>query len=364
MAVNSNKENGGGLITDALFAWMEAQAKQAKQDGKKLIAMMHHQIMEHILLEQTIDGFYITDNHKDVCRLFSKWNVRYTFTGHMHIGDIAVYEGKNPIYDVTTLALSRYPMSYRAVTFTDDQATFETRGIDSLDITNIVPGYSDAQKEMIANDPVKYAYGCMQDSLIEEYIKNFVDPEYLIDALGLETDSAAAKALRRFIPEVLIPLYGEGDTVEAKAKALGIRLPESDYETVADLITAFWGAYVKGDENLGGSSLEGRLILDAAYVLLLANAAKESKAVQALLTNRICANLGLLGVDNLFTRKALDFILTGVFVDKAPADNNVTLPGYETNAALHRLTAFFLKLAEFFRKLFSIGSVMQAPAAG
>ena len=358
LAINSNKADGGGLLTDALLAWIEMQVKAAKADGKQLVAMMHHQIMEHITLEQTIDGFYVLDNYKDVCKKFAQWNIRVTFTGHMHIGDIAAYSGKTTIYDVNTYALSCYPLRYRDVTFRDDAITIESRTIDTLDTTNIVPGYSDAQKAMIAADPVGYAYGCQQDSLIEEYVRNFVDADYLTDALGLEADSVGAKAIKRILPEhILIPLYGEGETVEAMANALGYDLPESDYETVADLIAAFWAALVRGDENLGGNSPEGKLFLDAAYALFATKAAKESPAVRALLSSKIIARLGLKGVNNLFTRKAFDLILTGLMVDKAPGDNDVTLPGYGVNTAgfAYRLSAFWQKTLDFLRTLFSVG---------
>ncbi|MBQ6119231.1 MAG: metallophosphoesterase [Clostridia bacterium] len=355
LAINSNKDNGGGLITADLLAWMEEQAARAKQDGKKLIAMMHHHLMEHFTLEQRVDGFYILDNYKEVCRKFDEWNVRVTFTGHLHWGDIAEYQGKNTIYDVTTHSLSTYPLTYRDVTFTDDEIVLRSRQIDSLDVTNIVPGYSDEQKDMIANDPVGYAYGCQTDSLVSDYIGRFVEPEALIDLRGFAPDSTGAEAIRRIMPDVLIPLYGEGETVEAMAKALGYDLPESDYETVGDLIVAFWAAMVRGDESLGGNSTEGRLFLDAAYALFAIKAAQESPAVRALLNARIISVLGLKGIDNIFTRKAFDLILTGFTVDKAPADNNVTLPGYGTNTAgfLFKLTAFFQKLLAFFHSLFT-----------
>ena len=356
LAINSNKAGGGGLITDDLMAWMETQAKQAQQDGKKLIAMMHHHLMEHFTLEQRIDGFYILDNYKEVCEKFDEWNVRVTFTGHLHWGDIAAYQGKHILYDATTCSLSTYPLTYRDVTFTDDEIIFKSRQIDSLDVTDIVPGYSEEQKDMIANDPVGYAYGCQADSLETDYIGRFVDPEALIGLLGLEPDSVGAQAVRRIMPDVLIPLYGEGETVEAMAKALGYDLPESGYETVGDLIVAFWAAMVRGDEDLGGSSTEGRLFLDAAYALFAAKAAQESPAVRALLSAKVVALLGLKKIDNIFTRKAFDLILTGLTVDKAPADNDVTLPGYgiNTGSFLYKLTAFFQKLAAFFRILFSI----------
>ena len=348
LAINSNKPDGGGVITDAQLAWIEAQAKQAKADGKNLIAMMHHHLMEHLTLEQTIDGFYILDNYKQVCRLFDKYDIRLTFTGHLHLGDIAAYKGIHTIYDVTTASLATYPLTYRDVTLTDKEIRLESRTIDKLDEALIPQGYSAEQREMIVNDPVRYAYGCVEDSLVGDYIGRFVDLENLIDMLGLEPDSVGAKAIRRILPDVLIPLYGEGETVEAKAKALGYTLPESDYETVGDLITAFWAAMTRGDENFGGSSPEGKLFLDAAYALFAAKAAQESPVVRALLSAKIIARLGLKGVNNIFTRKALDLILTGLMVDKGPTDNDVTLPGYGaiTSGFLYGIYVVFQKILQ------------------
>ncbi len=357
LAINSNKPNGGGVIGEDLLSWIEAQAQQAKKDGKKLVAMMHHHLMEHFMLEQRIDGFYILDNYKEICKKFDEWNIRVTFTGHLHWGDIAEYRGKNTIYDVTTYSLATYPLRYRDVTFTDKEIVFKSREIDSLDVTNIVPGYSDEQKEMIANDPVAYAAGCQKDSLVGSYISRFVDAETLADMLGLEPGSAGAEAIKRLMPNVLIPLYGEGETVEAMAKALGYDLPKSDYETVGDLITEFWAAMVRGDENLGGSSLEGRLFLDAAYALFATQFAKESPAVRALLSSKIISLLGLKGIDNIMSRKTFDLILTGFVVDRSPADNDVTLPGYGENTAglFYKITDFIRRLMDFIRKLFSFG---------
>ena len=354
LAINSNEWNGGGsgAISDALLAWITAQVKDAKASGKKIIAMMHHELMEHYSLEVTMDDFYTLNNYKKVCRLFDKWNIRVTFTGHHHLSDVAVYEGIHRIYDVNTPALSCYPLAYRFVTFTDKDVILESRTIEKLDVTGIASGYSDAQKEMIANDPVGYAYGCMEDSLIEDYVRGFVNADQLIDTLGLEPDNFLAKAIKRILPEnVLIPLYGTGETVEAKAKAMGIKLPDSDYKTEDDLITAFYAGLAHGDEQLGGSSTTGKLVLDAVYVLLASRAAEESPVIQTLLSSKVLAWLGLKSVDNLFTRGALDLILNGLMIDKAPGDNNVTLPGYGKGAdSLSRRTAdAFHAALDFFR---------------
>ena len=353
LGINSNKDDGGGLITDALMSWIEDRAAEAKANGKKVIAMMHQQLLEHYTMEQKIDGFYIIDNFKELRKNFAKWGIKLSFTGHMHMGDIASYTDKNgTIYDASTTSLACWPLTYREVSFSGKEINFASHQITSLDVSNLVSGYSDEQKDMIANDPVAYTYGCMEDSLIEEYVKNFINPDYLADALGLEADSAAAQLLKKIIPEnILIPLYGEGETVEAKAKELGIVLPRSDYKTVDDLITAFWAALVAGDENLGGSSLEGKLIIDAAYVLILSNAEGESALAKKLLSNSISASIGLKGINNIFTRAALDQILTGLFVDKSPADNELTISGYDNTGI--DASSVMQKLFDFFEWLFS-----------
>lgn len=357
LAIDSNRweGHGNGVISDALLAWIETQVAAAQRDGKKLIAMMHHHLMEHFTMEQRIDDFYILENHEEICKKFDEWNIRVTFTGHLHVGDVAEYKGKNTIYDVTTAALSCYPLTYRAVTFTDSKIVMTSRAIDSLDVTDIVPGYSDDQIAMIRDNPAAYGYGCLQDSLIEDYVKEYVNADSLIATLGVEADSVIAKALKKFLPDVLIPIYGEGNTVEAKAKALGYSLTETDYETVGDLITAFFAGFVRGDENYGANNPEGRLFLESAYALFASQAGAESKAVQTLLSSKIIARLGLKGIDNVFTRAALDRLLVGFFVDKAPADNDLTLPGYTANQGtgfLARLRNFFRRFLDFFRGFF------------
>lgn len=354
LGVNSNKSNGGGIITDELMNWIGAQAEKANAEGKKVIALMHQHLLEHYTMEQKVDDFYIIDNYKELRKNFAKWNIRYTFTGHLHISDIASYDvGENPVYDITSPCLVCYPLTYRSVVFSPKKVQVSSRQISKIDTSDLVPGYSDEQKEMIENDLAGYIYGCQQDSFIEDYVKDFVNPEYLADLLGFEKGGSAEAALKRIIPDVLIPLYGEGETVEAKAKQLGIKLPKSDYENVEDLLTAFWAAFVAGDENLGGSSLEGRLVIDAAYVLILANVSNESEAVQKLLTKKLSATFGLNGINNIFTRKALDIILTGFFVDKAPGDNNVTLTGYEirTDTITYKIFTFIEKLFDFIKRV-------------
>ena len=305
LGVNSNKAGGAGHLSDELLAWIKNQSIDAKRSGKKVIAMMHQQLLEHYTLEQKIDDFYLVDNFRDARKLFAEWDICVTFTGHLHMGDVAKYRGKSTIYDITNPSLSTWPLVYREVTLEGENVRLESKTIDSLDLTHIVPGYSDEQKEMIASDPVRYAYGCQQDSFVTEYLMEFLPADFFV------------------------PLYGEGDTVEAKAKALGYKLPESDYETTDDVFTAFWAGLIGGDEHIGGNSVEVRLTLDAAYALGTDYLKKNVPVLEKLLRFKPLAFLGHKLLNNFLLRALLSVVLRGFTIDRGPADNNVTLKAYQ-----------------------------------
>lgn len=358
LAIDSNEANsgGGGFISADLLDWIGRQVEAAKADNKKLVAMMHHHLLEHITMESKIAQKFIIRNFEEVAQKFAEWNIRYTFTGHLHMGDIASFDGENTIYDVTGTSLACYPLSYRSVSFAENEVVFESKSLESLDLTGVVPGYSDEQLEMIANDSVGYSYETLHESLIETKIKQYMSADKIIQITGLDPASDEAEMIRKYMPDLLIPLYGEGNTVEAKAKALGYDFPSSDYETVDDVITVFVAAMARGDENLGGSSPEGRLMIDIFYTLFMDKASEENEYAAALISSKVVAALGLKGVDNIFTRSALDLILTGFTVDKAPADNDVTLPGYDEapqNNFMQKIVDFLKTIVMFFKRVFT-----------
>ena len=350
LAIDSNRWNGhgDGFISEELMLWIGEQVEAAKQDGKHLIAMMHHHLMEHYTMESKVDDFYIVKNFKDVCKRFDEWNIRLTFTGHLHMGDVAAYKGENLIYDATTASLSCYPLTYRYVEIADENITMESRTIDSLAVADIVKGYSEKQKKMIAADPVGYAYGCMQDSFLEEYVVDYMDPDRLIDMTGAGEDSILAKVLRIVLPDMNMHFYGNGNTVEQKAEALGFTLTRSEYKTIADLITEYWASFTRGDEDFGGNSTEGKLVLETLYAVIASNVGDEYSVAKRILSCKVVSVMGLKLIDNFLTRAALDVLLIGLFVDKAPADNDVTLPGYGVAN-----TGFYYRFSQFLKRLFT-----------
>ena len=101
--------DGGAVVTPALERWIRTQADKAKKDGKRLVALMHHPLMEHFTLMKKLLPIFVVSNSEQACRLFDECGIETVFTGHFHQNDIAVFHGADPILithkiDLTFLA--------------------------------------------------------------------------------------------------------------------------------------------------------------------------------------------------------------------------------------------------------------------
>ncbi len=119
----------GGQITQDTRDWIEETAGSAFIEGKKIIAAMHHPILEHNPMVR--DGFVIDDN-LSLLKFFSKLHIRTFLSGHIHIQDI-ISEGNGPerMLDITTNALSVYPHNYAKILHTGNGLTYEAVSLSS-----------------------------------------------------------------------------------------------------------------------------------------------------------------------------------------------------------------------------------------
>jgi len=99
----------GGHVKSETLEWLRKQIHAAK--GKRVIAMMHHHLLEHIDGEQRILPNYIVDNSDEVIAALE--GVPVVFTGHLHITDAVTHRG---IVDVTTGSTCTYPFPLRTAT--------------------------------------------------------------------------------------------------------------------------------------------------------------------------------------------------------------------------------------------------------
>jgi 3',5'-cyclic AMP phosphodiesterase CpdA len=106
----------GGVLPSRTLNWIEQCCDLAKENGARLIAVMHHSLTDHSTI---INEDYTINNSEEALKVFHKCGIEVCLTGHIHIQDIKTNqsEGKT-LYDIGTSSLSVYPHQYGRMNFT------------------------------------------------------------------------------------------------------------------------------------------------------------------------------------------------------------------------------------------------------
>jgi len=125
-----------GTVKPQTLEWIKQQLDNAKSKGKRVIAMMHHHLVEHIDGETQLLPNYIASNHDKVQQVLRDGGVKVVFTGHLHITDAATDNG---ITDISTGSASSYPLPMRTATIHPSltSITIKTQFFEGID-TNII----------------------------------------------------------------------------------------------------------------------------------------------------------------------------------------------------------------------------------
>lgn len=131
-----------GRIKPSTLEWLCNQAQEANRSGKQVIAIMHHNLVEHFNGQASIASPYVIREDSLVKEQFMQAGIRVVFTGHFHISDIAMdYNSTktDSIYDIATGSTVTYPCPYRYVTLNENNTIVE---IESR-LLKDVPAYED-----------------------------------------------------------------------------------------------------------------------------------------------------------------------------------------------------------------------------
>ncbi|MBQ3151150.1 MAG: metallophosphoesterase [Clostridia bacterium] len=269
------------VISESLYSWIEKQVQSAKADGKKMIAMVHHNVLEHFAIEGLAMGLLCVEDHRTFSSALADWGIKYVFTGHGHANDIsaAVSAKGNRIYDIETGSLITYPNAYRKVTFSDECVDVKTEYIRNIDISLLPDGYTEEQLDMIQNDFVGYSLGSMRSGM-RSFTTTIPDLiEDLSESLKIKEGTASYAVLEELLETlkntVELPLYDkentkEIDSVSEIAAFAGIELPESDYVDLVDIGAGIYAGFYAGDEALSlHGSTELKLLSNALNAILV-----------------------------------------------------------------------------------------------
>ncbi len=116
IGLNSNhfdaQANQIGCLQEEQLEWLEQVLSQVK--NQLIFVMIHHNVIEHLPGQATnpLGRRYMLENAPRFLNLLKAAGVQLVFTGHLHIQDIAQWQG---IYDITTGSLVSYPHPYRVI---------------------------------------------------------------------------------------------------------------------------------------------------------------------------------------------------------------------------------------------------------
>ncbi len=106
----------GGELKPQTLKWIEQCGNLAKDNNVRLIAVMHHSLIDH---SHILNENYTLENSEEAVKVFGRCGIEIVLTGHVHIQDIksCQYEDKT-IYDIATSSLVVYPHQYGRMDYT------------------------------------------------------------------------------------------------------------------------------------------------------------------------------------------------------------------------------------------------------
>ena len=372
--INYTESEAG--MSDEKMAFVEEQALKAKADGKTLITVTHHNLIDHFLLHSDIFDTNVVQEEWELPDKLIEWGVTLNFSGHTHEMDIAKYSTDNgTIYDCVTSSLTTAPCGYRYVTFSKNTVDIQSEYVEKIDTSLLPAGMPQEALDLISTDFNAYKAKAFKVGC-DAFPKSYLTTSRIISLLKIDDESGeAAAVLDKIMPklyEILYaPLYGEG-SVSEMADELGLIIPESDYNTMLEATVAAYMAHVYGNEDLPGYSPEVRIFVDGLavavnYALADVSAEDFTKIITILLEKlgyadkvpSFVAEITGEGVDRLYGIECFLTLYKPVFevytVDSYPDDltYTVNLSG-EEEVTISSIFAFLKKIWYKFLSIFQV----------
>ncbi|HTZ52038.1 MAG TPA: metallophosphoesterase [Spirochaetia bacterium] len=122
-----------GFFTPERLAWARSMLERARREGKAVIVMMHHGVVEHFPGQAKQFPEYLVRDRQPFARMLAQYGVHTVFTGHFHSQNVAgqwwapdgrevrptdaaaVPDAARFLFDLETGSLVTYPSPWRLV---------------------------------------------------------------------------------------------------------------------------------------------------------------------------------------------------------------------------------------------------------
>ena len=151
-----------GRLEASTQQWLVDQARQATASGRRVIAMMHHHLVPHFHMEETLASPYMVDGADQLCQRLIDAGVHVVFTGHLHISDISQVSHKSGLMvEVATAAAVGYPCQWRVATCNpvSGKIQLHTRTLFSLPSQ---PEFAETAREVFTHSIPSIVHGVLE----------------------------------------------------------------------------------------------------------------------------------------------------------------------------------------------------------
>ncbi|MCL2932072.1 MAG: metallophosphoesterase [Trichodesmium sp. MAG_R03] len=153
----SGKQKYIGGLEEEQLDWLEQVLTIAQE--KLVIVMLHHNVIEHLpdQSNHSLGRRYMLENRLVLLDILQSAGVKLIFTGHLHVQDVAEYQG---IYEITTGSLVTYPHPYRIIDFITDASGQQSLKIESYRVNSLpdLPNLSDVSRNWLGDRSFHYMY--------------------------------------------------------------------------------------------------------------------------------------------------------------------------------------------------------------
>ncbi len=206
-----NQNQTAGRIREATLEWMWQQADAARAAGKQVVAMMHHNAVEHYDGQAKVQSPYVVKDYQKVAEGMMQHGIHLVLTGHQHLQDIAQYrkatEAKtDSLIDISTGATVSYPNAWRTITVNRDFTQWNV----STGYIKSIPSIADIQQECYKRSSSNITYGLAWH--VNEYWPTIQSYRNVLWLLGLsnllpDTPQKTTELLMEFLSKPFAEAY-------------------------------------------------------------------------------------------------------------------------------------------------------------
>ena len=161
-----------GSLSETTLNWVCGQAEKAKEQGKQVVAMMHHALVPHFVGVNKVVSSAHVKNYENVRNRLANSGVRVVFTGHFHASDIAKdynADFTEHIYDVSTGSAVSYPCDFRELSLNMDRSQLAITSGHIKSLENDA-NFSKTAKDRLHASLKKIANGKVNNDMLADFI--------------------------------------------------------------------------------------------------------------------------------------------------------------------------------------------------